>query len=83
VVTNFELGDPEWIGVLERPDAPHGPNKQISVALRFIAMPVGNTLDLNYIHDQAYNQNLSAADGYSAIKESVLGKSIWLRFWPT
>jgi hypothetical protein len=57
VVTNgtiSEVGDPEWIGVLERPDAPYGPNNKFIARYAFIAVPVGNTLDLNAIHNQAH-----------------------------
>jgi hypothetical protein len=64
VVTNIVLGDPEWIGVLERPDAPHGPNNKFLSRYAFIAMPAGNTLDLNYIHNQVLNQSLGISDGY-------------------
>ena len=52
--TNFQVGDPEWIGVLERPDAPYGPNNKFVARFAFIAVPVGNTLDLNAIHNQAH-----------------------------
>jgi hypothetical protein len=51
--TNYEVGDPEWIGVLERPDAPYGPNNKFIARYAFIAVPVGNALDLNAIHNQA------------------------------
>jgi len=51
--TNFEVGDPEWIGVLERPDLPYGPNNLFIARYAFIALPVGNSLDLNAIHNQA------------------------------
>src|SRR5208282_3270909 len=57
--TSFQVGDPEWIGVLERPDAPYGPNNKFIARYAFIAVPVGNTLDLNAIHNQA--QGLSRA----------------------
>jgi hypothetical protein len=53
-ITNFMVGDPEWIGVLERPDAPYGPNNKFIARYAFIAVPVGNTLDLNAIHNQAH-----------------------------
>jgi hypothetical protein len=56
VVTNgtiFEVGDPEWIGILQKPDAPYGPNNPFVARYAFIAMPVGNTLDLNAIYNQA------------------------------
>ncbi len=51
----FEVGDPEWIGVLERPDLPYGPNNPFIARYAFIALPVGNSLDLNAIHNQARN----------------------------
>jgi hypothetical protein len=59
-----EVGDPEWIGVLERPDAPHGPNNKFLSRYAFIAIPAGNSLDLNAIHNQVLNQSLSLSDGY-------------------
>jgi hypothetical protein len=52
--TNFEVGDPEWIGVLERPDQPYGPNNKFIARFAFIALPAGNALDLNAIHNQAH-----------------------------
>jgi len=52
--TNIQVGDPEWIGVLERPDAPYGPNNKFIARYAFIAVPVGNTLDLNAIHNEAH-----------------------------
>ena len=55
IASNFCVGDPEWIGVLEHPDAPHGPNNHFTSRYAFIAVPVGNTLDFNYLHNEAYN----------------------------
>ncbi len=53
VLSNIMVGDPEWVGVLERPDAPHGPNNHFIARYAFIAVPVGNTLDLNAVHNNA------------------------------
>ena len=53
--TSFQVGDPEWVGVLEHPDATHGPDNHFVSRYAFIAQPVGNTLDVNYIHNEAYN----------------------------
>jgi hypothetical protein len=61
-ITNFMVGDPEWIGVLERPDAPYGPNNKFVARYAFIAVPVGNTLDLNAIHNQAHRGALPPAN---------------------
>jgi hypothetical protein len=55
--TVSQFGDPEWIGVLERPDLPYGPNNPFIARYAFIAMPVGNSLDLNAIHNQALSFN--------------------------
>ena len=51
--TIAEIGDPQWVGVLERPDAPHGPNNKFLSRFAYIALPVGNSLDLNAIYNQA------------------------------
>ncbi len=65
-----EVGDPQWIGVLEHPDQPHGPNNHFIARYAFLAQPIGNSLDLNYIHNQVFNrsQNLigsiGTSDGY-------------------
>ena len=64
IQSNFNVGDPEWIGVLEHPDAPHGPNNHFISRYAFIAVPVGNTLDVNYNHNQTRNTTLTANDGY-------------------
>jgi len=50
--TGVEVGDPEWIGVLENPDVPYGPDNEFLSRYAFIAVPAGNGLDLNYIHNQ-------------------------------
>src|ERR1035437_8241711 len=37
-----EVGDPQWIGILERPDAPHGPDNKFVARVAFLAQPIGN-----------------------------------------
>jgi hypothetical protein len=51
VGTINETGDPEWIGVLQHPDQPYGPNNQFVARYAFFAVPIGNALDLNANHD--------------------------------
>jgi hypothetical protein len=63
VLTNLMTGDPEWIGVLEHPDQPHGPNNHFIARYAFAAVPIGNTLDLNYIHNQAADRRVNPASG--------------------
>jgi hypothetical protein len=64
--TNFQVGDPEWIGVLDHPDQPYGPNNQFIARYAFVAVPIGNALDLNAIHNQVFNNNspLGVNDGF-------------------
>ena len=64
------VGDPEWIGVLERPDAPHANNNKFISRYAFLAQPIGNGLDLNHIHNQTItkqvnpNPSANVSDGY-------------------
>ena len=60
VLSNFMVGDPEWVGVLEHPDEPHGPQNKYLSRYAFIALPAGNALDINYIHNEALSPPTSA-----------------------
>jgi hypothetical protein len=67
-LSNSMTGDPEWVGVLERPDVTHGPNNKFISRYAFVAVPAGGALDLNAIYNQAATKNLYPAvntpDGY-------------------
>jgi hypothetical protein len=52
-LSNFFTGDPEWIGVLERPWLPHSPTNRYISRYTYLVVPVSETLDINYIHNQA------------------------------
>ncbi|HEX7862016.1 MAG TPA: hypothetical protein VF773_16910 [Verrucomicrobiae bacterium] len=52
IITNHFVGDPEWIGVLERPDLPHSETNRFVGRLAYLVLPAGKTLDLNFIHNQ-------------------------------
>jgi hypothetical protein len=68
--TNFEVGDPEWVGVLERPDVTHGPNNHFVSRYAFVAVPADGSLDLNAIYNQAagvpltVNPAVNTPDGF-------------------
>jgi hypothetical protein len=64
--SSFQIGDPEWIGVLQRPDQPYGPNNPFVARYAFIAVAAGNTLDLNAIHNDVKTTTtaLINPDGY-------------------
>lgn len=52
VLTNYTLGDPQWIGGLERPELPHSGTNRFVMRYAYLAVPAGHTLDLNYIHNE-------------------------------
>jgi len=59
IVTNFFVGDPEWIGQLEYPDRPHSPTNRFKGRYAFVVLPMGKSLDLNYVHNHT---KISRAD---------------------
>jgi len=59
-VTNFVTGDPEWIGILARPDLPHSATNRFVARYAYFVVPSGKTLDVNYIHNQAFDPNKPA-----------------------
>ena len=75
VVTNSHVGDPEWIGILQHPDQPYGPNNPFVARYAFIAVPIGNALDLNAIYNQVLDESGSAGSGgsVSVNPSAVLG----------
>jgi hypothetical protein len=51
IVTNWLVGDPEWLGVLQEPNVPHGPNNRFIARYAFLIQPIGRSLDVNWIHN--------------------------------
>lgn len=58
---SWQVGDPEWVGVLEHPNQLHSPVNKFVSRYAFVAVPAGNTLDINAIHNQALNGPNNAA----------------------
>ena len=46
-------GDPQWIGLLNKPDQKHGPNNRFHGRFCFFVVPSGKTLDVNFVHNMA------------------------------
>jgi hypothetical protein len=76
VVTNFQVGDPEWIGVLQHPDQPYGPNNPFVARYAFVAVPIGNALDLNAIYNQVRDEGQAAQNGRIRVNPSPFGPGI-------
>ena len=93
--TNFYsvIGDPEWIGILQHPDQPHSRSNLYIARYCFFAVPIGNSLDINYIHNQAKQLGFGV-DGFSrdqgvapweinlagflyALNPNVVGPNVW------
>ena len=52
-ITNYFVGDPEWIGVLERPGDPHSRTNRFIARFAYAVVPMDFALDVNFIHNQA------------------------------
>ncbi len=62
-LTNFFVGDPEWIGVLADPTKPHSRTNRFVARYAYVVVPLGQALDINFIHNQALQKdNLGALD---------------------
>ena len=59
----FQVGDPEWIGILEYPDAPHSGTNRFVARYAYVVVPTGRTLDLNTAFNAAKNQD-DVSGGY-------------------
>jgi hypothetical protein len=53
VLSNFFAGDPQWVGVLEKPGFPHSASNRFIGRYAYLGVPLSQTLDLNYIHNYA------------------------------
>ncbi len=47
------VGDPEWIGALMYPDAPHSATNRFIGRYAYIVLPVGKSLDINFMHNNS------------------------------
>jgi hypothetical protein len=47
------VGDPQWIGILERIGEPHSARNRFTARYAYMIVPVGKTLDLNFIDNDA------------------------------
>ena len=58
----YVTGDPEWVGVLKDPSRPHGRDNEFIGRYAYLALPLGKSLDANFIHNQAKGELLSPID---------------------
>ncbi len=53
ILSNYFVGDPEWIGVLRHPEFAHSADNPFVSRYAYLVVPAGQTLDLNNIHNDA------------------------------
>lgn len=53
-------GDPQWVGILRDPKQPHGEFNPFIARYAYILLPVGRTLDVNWIHNDSRTNTLGA-----------------------
>jgi hypothetical protein len=59
VGTNWMVGDPEWVGVLERLEERHSSSNQFVGRYAYIVLPAGKSLDANFIHNSSKTRGFS------------------------
>ena len=65
IVSNFCMGDPEWIGLLQRPEYAHSSSNLFIARYTYLVVPAGQTLDINTIHNDAKLRVMTApGDGF-------------------
>ena len=53
IISNYFVGDPEWIGALRHPEFAHSADNPFVYRYAYCVVPAGQTLDINCIHNQA------------------------------
>jgi hypothetical protein len=91
---SYELGDPQWIGLLQHPEYFHSADNLFSSRYAYFVVPIGQTLDLNTIHNfakyPAKANMLLASDGFlrnqgiltSEINFAALLADLNTNLWP-
>lgn len=64
IVTNWRIGDPQWIGLLQNPRQAHGPNNRYIARYAFMVLPAGRSLDVNWIHNEALENPVAGVERY-------------------
>ncbi len=60
-LSNFFVGDPEWVGGLEFPDRRHSGTNRFLYRYAYLVVPSGQTLDINAIHNFAKQPSANMA----------------------
>ena len=74
-LSNHFVGDPEWIGGLERMDLPHSSSNRFLYRFAYLVVPASKALDVNYSHNYArlLNGTMSPGSGDGFIRNQGVG----------
>ena len=74
-LSNYFVGDPEWIGGLERMDLPHSSSNRFLYRYAYLVVPASKALDVNYVHNYArlLNGNMDPGSGDGFIRNQGVG----------
>jgi hypothetical protein len=61
---NWRVGDPQWIGILQDPRRPHTNDNRFIARYAYLIQPIGRSLDVNWVHNQAIEGRAAGVDGY-------------------
>jgi hypothetical protein len=65
ILSNFFIGDPEWIGGLRHPEFTHSADNPFVYRYAYIALPVGQSLDMNIVGNDGKQRDMSQpGDGF-------------------
>jgi hypothetical protein len=63
IFSNAFVGDPEWIGVLERPAEMHSADNRFIARYAYVVVPIGKALDINYMHNESMTRAANPSPG--------------------
>jgi hypothetical protein len=80
-VGQFFVGDPEWIGVLERPDLPHSESNRFIGRYAYVILPEGKSLDVNFIHNRVSGTDDNLNNPPTASSTNRFSRNQGVGFW--
>jgi hypothetical protein len=76
ILSNYFAGDPQWIGVLEKPGFPHSATNRFIGRYAYFGVPLSQTLDLNYIHNYGKELRVTMLPGNDSFFRNM-GVGTW------
>jgi len=58
------VGDPQWYGMLQDPSRAHASDNRYIARYSYLIQPIGRSLDMNWIHNEAVDRSVAGNDGF-------------------